>query len=83
MYTYLETEMIILARTDVFAAWRNTQCRDIICVTAEKSLPSSFDVPYGNLMTHRIQKMLLIRMQSQGILCYALKNERICKIINM
>lgn len=75
---HLETEMIVLTRSDVFAARRNAQCRDIVRVSAEESLLAGFDVPYGNLVAHRIEKMLLIRMQSQTVLRYAdpMCNER-------
>lgn len=59
---YLETEMIILAGSDVFSARRNAQCRDVVRVTAEESLLAGFDVPYDHLVTHRIEEMLLVRM---------------------
>jgi len=72
--------MIVLTRSNVFAARRDTQCRDIIRVSAEESLLTGFDVSYGDLVTHRIEEVLLIRMQLQSILRYALKNGRICKI---
>lgn len=72
---YLETEMIILAGSDVFAAWRNAQCRDSVRVTAEESLLTGFDVLYGDLVTHRVEEMLFIRMQSQTIFRYALKKK--------
>lgn len=75
--------MIILAGSDVFAARRDAQCRDIIRMTAEESLLTGFDVPYSDLVAHRIEDMLLIRVQSQSVLRYALKNRRICKIVSM
>jgi len=62
LYMYLETEMIILAGSDVFSARRNTQCRDIVRMTAEESLLAGFDVPYDHLVAHRIEEVLLIRM---------------------
>ena len=67
--------MIVLSGSDVFTARRDTQCRDIICVTAQKSLLVSFDVPYDDLVPHRIEEVLLIRMQLQRVLRYALKKD--------
>lgn len=61
-YIHLETVMIILTGSDVLAAPRNTQCRDGVRVSAEKSLLSGLDVSYDHLAAHRIKKMLLIRV---------------------
>lgn len=71
MYTHLETEMIVLAGSDVFAARRNAQRRDVVRVAAEESLLAGFEVPHGDLVTHRVEEVLLVRMQSQGVLRYA------------
>lgn len=76
-HMHFEAEMIVLAGSDVFAARRNAQRRDAVRVTAEEPLLAGLDVPYGDLVTHRVEEMLFIRMQSQSVLRYALRKKKI------
>lgn len=63
--------MIVLTGGDVLAARGNAQRRDVVRVTAEELLLAGLDVPYDHLVAHRIEEVLLIRMQTQSVLRYA------------